>query len=173
MNDRPRILHLEDDPSDAQLVAGLVEQEGLEVELRWVDGRAQFESALAEPWDLILADFALPGVTHLEALELAQARQPGTPFIYLSGTFGEEMAVAALQHGATDYLLKERLDRLGSAVNRALQISKNRIEAAALEQALRDSEERYKQLVETAPDAIFIEYDGRFDYLNPDQKSVV
>ncbi len=168
MTARPRILHLEDDPSDAQLVAGLLQQDGVDADLRWVDRRSTFEAALEEPWDLILADFALPGVTHLEALELAQARQPGTPFIYLSGTFGEEMAVAALQHGATDYLLKERLDRLGSAVSRALEISKNRAEAAAMVESLRASEARYRRIVETAEEGIWsLDAEARTSFVNP------
>src|ERR1700675_24690 len=85
------------------------------------DSKDSFEAALArEPFDLIISDYNLPGYDGVTALKQAQATQPDVPVILISGTVVEEQAVRCLQIGATDYLLKQRLDRLGPAVRRAL-----------------------------------------------------
>jgi len=121
MNNPVLILHLEDDPCDAELVQDLLQQTAMTCKVRLARNRAEYEAALAETkFDLILSDYGLPDYDGLAALRLAQAKQPGVPFILISGTLGEEQAVNCILFGATDYVLKQRLQRLVSAVSRAL-----------------------------------------------------
>ncbi|SPE62719.1 putative Histidine kinase [Verrucomicrobia bacterium] len=115
-----QILHLEDDPVDAELVREMLEAEGLACSVQCVRNRAEYEAALAEGgFDLILTDYSLPRFDGLTALAMARQKQPDKPTIFVSGTMGEEAAVKCLQQGATDYVLKDRLFRLPSAVRRA------------------------------------------------------
>src|SRR2546425_1372934 len=116
-----RILHLEDDHADRELIRETLGTEGIALELVQVDTKADFEAALAqESVALVLSDFALPLFDGFSALELVQERKPNLPFIFVSGTLGEEAAIESLRRGATDYVLKQRLSRLGPAVRRAL-----------------------------------------------------
>lgn len=116
------VLHLEDDPLDAALIEARLLDEGLRVTWRRAAGRHDFLRALtAEPVDVILSDFALPGYSGLEALADATARRPTVPFLFVSGAIGEELAIDSLRRGATDYVLKDRLERLAPAVRRALR----------------------------------------------------
>ena len=116
-----RILHLEDNVHDADLVEATLAAGGLAATIVRVETRAAFGAALeAGPWDVILADYNLPGFDGLSAQRLAAERQPDVPFIFLSGSIGEELAVDRLKAGATDYVLKDRMARLPSAVRRAL-----------------------------------------------------
>ena len=124
-----RILHLEDDPHDAALARHTLESEGITCAILCVQNRDGFVSALAGGGiDLILSDFSLPAFDGLSALEIARARFPDVPFILLSGTLGEERAIDSLKSGATDYVLKQRLARLGPAVQRAMLEVKLRVE---------------------------------------------
>ena len=137
MNRPVLILHLEDDARDAELVRDRLEQAGMAFELRVASNRADFEAALAQTqFDLILSDFSLPAYDGMAALAWARSKQPGVPFILLSGALGEEQAVDCVLRGATDYVLKQRLDRLVPAVSRALseadQYEKRREAEAAL-----------------------------------------
>ena len=129
-----RILHLEDDPADRELVRETLESEGIAYDLVQVDTREGFEGGLAhEGVELVLSDFALPHFDGFSALEIAQTRRPNLPFIFVSGTLGEEAAIESLRRGATDYVLKQRLSRLGPAVRRALEevaVRRKRLEAA-------------------------------------------
>jgi diguanylate cyclase (GGDEF)-like protein/PAS domain S-box-containing protein len=116
-----RILHLEDNPEDAELVHRSLRRAGLTFEARRVERRLDFESAIQDEWDLILADYSLPDFDGALALTIAQASKPAVPFIFVSGAMGEEIAVQALKGGATDYVLKDRLQRLPLAVSRAVE----------------------------------------------------
>lgn len=117
-----RILVLEDEPADAELALQMLLDAGIACAFTVVAERAGFERALAGGgFELVLADYSLPGYTGLEALEHVRRREPLLPFILLSGALGEERAVDALRAGATDYVLKDRLARLPSAVRRALE----------------------------------------------------
>ena len=119
-----RILHLEDDPRDADLIAAHLEAEGIECAFTRVDTRANFLDCLEKGhFDLILADYTLPAFDGISALNLAQERRPGLPFIFVSGTIEEDTAIEALKLGATDYVLKTRLSRIASSVQRALRES--------------------------------------------------
>ncbi|MBI2949756.1 MAG: response regulator [Verrucomicrobia bacterium] len=142
MNRRLRIIHLEDDPNDRELVRNLLEAEGLMCEFHHVETRDDFTTALEQgPWDLIMSDFTLPGYDGLSALALARQKRPEVPYLFVSGTMGEELAVDSLQHGATDYVLKNRLNRLVAAVRRALQEAEDRqqrLKAELLREAFLD-----------------------------------
>jgi diguanylate cyclase (GGDEF)-like protein/PAS domain S-box-containing protein len=117
-----RILHLEDHPRDAELIQDKLEVADLACDIVLVDSREQYDAALAgTPFDLILCDYNVPEYDGLSALKLARQRQPDTPVIIISGSMEEEEAVKCLHLGATDYLLKQRLERFIPAVHRALQ----------------------------------------------------
>ncbi|MBI2977194.1 MAG: response regulator, partial [Chloroflexi bacterium] len=117
-----RILHLEDNRNDAELAQAALEADGLACAVTRVDTRADFLAAVERGgFDLILADYSLPGYDGLSALGHVREQRPEAPFILVSGMVGEEVAVDSLKHGATDYVLKQRLSRLVPAVRRALR----------------------------------------------------
>src|SRR5450759_835159 len=137
-----RVLCLEDSPSDAELMGEALTRGGYELDLDLAEDRAAFERLLVgELYDIILADFALPGFDAHGALELAKVACPGTPFICVSGTIGEEATVELLKHGADDCVLKDRMARLPFAVQRA-------IDDRAHGQTLTESERRFRSLFE-------------------------
>ncbi|HYV31284.1 MAG TPA: ATP-binding protein, partial [Candidatus Binatia bacterium] len=141
MKTQLRVLHLEDSPCDAELVRTRLAEEGFACDLVLAQNRAEFESAIAQgPFDLILSDFALPDLDGLTALSLAQEKQPRVPFILLSGTLGEEQAVESLKGGATDYVLKHRLNRLVPAVRRALNEAEALAQRKQAEEKLRHAQ---------------------------------
>jgi PAS domain S-box-containing protein len=138
VSDVLKILHLEDNPRDADLVNATLEADGLETQIVRVDTRKGFEAALASGrFDVILADYNLPAFDGRAAQVLAADARPDTPFIFLSGSIGEELAVDRLKEGATDYVLKDRMARLPSAVRRALAESAERSERRRAEADVR------------------------------------
>lgn len=163
-----RILILEDLPSDAELMVYELRQAGIVHSYRRVADREHFAAALTENWPaLILSDFNLPNFDGLEALALAQAACPDTPFIFVSGAMGEEVAIDTLKRGATDYVLKDRLSRLGPAVQRALREAEARRERRQAEALLRESEERYRLLVKNLPAVVYKGYvDCSVDFID-------
>jgi PAS domain S-box-containing protein len=137
---RARALLLEDDP-DGALVQGVLEAEGYICDIVRARTRVEFLEALrGAEIDVILADYKLPSFDGFTALELSLAERPDLPFIFVSSTLGEEVAIEALKMGATDYVLKTRLSRLVPAVDRALREARERGEREKAEQALRRSE---------------------------------
>ena len=147
-----RILILEDMDSDAELMTYELRQASIDYSHRRVIDREQFLTALDEERpDVILSDFHLPGFDGLEALALAQVKHPEVPFIFVSGAMGEEVAIESLKRGATDYVLKDRLSRLGPAVQRALREAEERQERRQTQAALRDSEEQYPPSAQEHP----------------------
>jgi PAS domain S-box-containing protein len=136
-----RILYLEDDPRDAELVQETLEADGIFCYVARVETEADFIASLEQGgFDLILADYTLPSFDGLSALKIAQQRWPQVPFIFVSGTLGEEVAIDALKIGATDYVFKTRLSRIVPSVQRALREAEERIELRRAEEALRRSE---------------------------------
>ena len=136
-----RILSLEDDAHDAELIQELLEAEGIACQLFRVDSQSAFSASLEQgEIDLILADYTLPGFDGLSALKQTMTLRPEVPFIFVTGTLGEEVAIEALKVGATDYVLKTRLSRLVPSVLRALREAKERTERKQTEKALRRSE---------------------------------
>ncbi|NLY01485.1 MAG: response regulator [Rhodopirellula sp.] len=117
-----RILHLEDDWEDSEWVHELLREGGLAVELERVETLADFQEALQrESYALIISDYTLPGMDPLETMHLARQLRPEVPFVFVSGTLGEDLAIEMLKRGASDYVLKQRISRLVPAVRRALQ----------------------------------------------------
>ena len=157
MNDLLHILLVEDTPDDATLIMLQLEQDGLEAEYQRVDSEAALTAALDPPPDLILSDYALPGFSGLRALQIVKERGLDIPFILISGTIGEDVAVNAMKQGADDYLMKDRLARLGPSIQNALNQKHLRKEKARADAALRQSEARYRDIFKTAPVSIWEE----------------
>jgi hypothetical protein len=145
-----RVLYVEDSPADAELVELELRRAGLEPTGSRVDNEASYLAALDPDLDVILADFSLPGFSGTRALDLLKSRDLDIPFIVVSGSIGEEMAVRALQSGASDYLLKDRLARLGEAVRRAMAERRHRREQRATERALHETEGRMRFALEAS-----------------------
>jgi PAS domain S-box-containing protein len=134
-----------------------LEEEGIRSELTRVEAEQDFISALkGGRFDLILADYTLPAFDVVSALKLAQEHAPDVPFLFVSGTLGEDVAIEALKNGATDYVLKTHLARLGPSVTRALREARERTERKRAEEALRDSEEQWKAAFESNPVMYFM-----------------
>ena len=115
-----RVLIVEDNPNDAELMLRELRRGGFNPDWKRVDTEADFSGSLDPKLDIILSDYAMPQFSGLRALQLLRERQLDIPFILVSATIGEETAVAAMRSGATDYLLKDRLGRLGQAVVHAM-----------------------------------------------------
>lgn len=169
------ILHLEDDPADAELVRTAIEESGLESIITHAGSRIEFETALTErPFDIILSDYSLPSFDGSEALEIAKDKAPETPFIFVSGTLGEEAAIECLLKGAIDYVMKGRIARLAPAIRRSmneaeahrkLKAAEKQREAAVSE--LKQSEARFRGVLESAPDAaIIVDSTGTITFAN-------
>lgn len=163
-----RILLLEDNPSDAELAQQLLEADHFVCEITCVQSRAGFVAALeSAELDLILADYSLPSFDGLSALRLAQSARPNVPFIFVSGTLGEEVAIEALKIGATDYVLKTHMSRLVPAVQRALREFRERAEREQAEAAAQRSEKELRDVVETIPAMVWSALpDGTVDFMN-------
>jgi two-component system cell cycle sensor histidine kinase/response regulator CckA len=141
-----RLLHLEDDPLDAELVATTLIENNIPCQSQLVDTRQAFVAALKEgKMDLILADYSIPGFDGMTALTLARQHRPDVPFLFVSATIGEELAIDAMHQGATDYVLKQRLGRLVPSVQRALRELNDRAERKRAEEALQQSEKQFRQ----------------------------
>jgi len=141
-----RLLHLEDDPVDAELITTTLMEGNIPCQTQLVDTRQAFVAALKEGrMDLILADYSIPGFDGMTALTLARQHCPDVPFLFVSATIGEELAIDAMHQGATDYVLKQRLGRLVPSVQRALRELEDRAERKRAEEALRQSEKQFRQ----------------------------
>jgi PAS domain S-box-containing protein len=150
-----QILLLEDDPVDIELIQTLLIKGGIEANFTCVNRCSEFEEVLKlQLPDLILSDYILPSFNGIAALEIAQQLCPQVPFIIVSGMLGEERAIEALKQGATDYVLKQRLERLVPSVKRALRESQERQERLRVEEALRQTDDLLKAIVDASPVAI-------------------
>ncbi|MFH0730328.1 MAG: response regulator [Pseudomonadota bacterium] len=142
------MLHLEDDPADAELAQARLDEAGLSYRITRVQTREEFDEALDRAgYDIILADYRLPLYDGMSALRLARKRCPDIPFIFVSGAMGEEAAIEALTQGATDYVLKQNLLRLASAIKRGLQEAENRRKHRLAEEKIRMLNETLEQRV--------------------------
>ena len=153
VKDEIRILLLEDSASDEELIRRALKRGGLVFDCRRVDTRAAFVHHLVKsPPEVILSDFALPGFDGMEALKIASEKCPDIPFIFVTGTLGEELAIETLKKGATDYVLKHRLSRLVPSIHRALREARERTERKRTQQQLKESHDQLRSL------SIYLQY---------------
>jgi PAS domain S-box-containing protein len=148
-----RILQLEDDPKDAELVQEKLANDGFACEATRVQTETDFIASLEnDGFDLVLADYSLPSFDGLSALKLARQKCPDVPFIFVAGTLGEDVAIEALKIGATDYVSKTGLSRLVSSVKRALREAQERRELSRAGEALREQ----ANLLNLTHDTVFV-----------------
>ncbi|MBL6750040.1 MAG: EAL domain-containing protein [Nevskia sp.] len=163
-----KVLLVEDSRDDADLLIREMKKHGLNIVPLRVDTASAMETALSEfgP-DLILSDYSIPGFSGLRALEIARSVRPETPFIFVSGTIGEERAIETLRQGATDYVLKDRRARLVPAIQLALRESAAREARRRVELALAASEQRFQAFMQhLAGGAYMKDTAGRFTFVN-------
>ena len=151
------VLMVEDVEDDALLLAAELRRGGYDVSFERVDTAAAMRTALQQKsWDVILCDFTMPYFSGAAALELARESGTDAPFIYVSGTIGEDIAIEAMKSGAQDYVMKTSLARLAPAVERELREAQIRRESRRAETAMRESEHKYRHLFEALSDAVFV-----------------
>jgi PAS domain S-box-containing protein len=162
-----RVLILEDCPNDAALILHELERSGFAPEWRRADTTAGYLGELESPPDIILSDYHMPQLDAPAALEMLQRLNLDIPFIVVSGAIGEDTAVAMMRQGASDYLLKDRLKRLGSSVRRALANKALREETQHVGRALHASDTRFYSFMNNTPALAIIKDDaGRILYIN-------
>src|SRR4030088_536107 len=151
-----RVLLTEDNPADAEMELRELKRAGLRIAHCVADTEQGFVTALREfcP-DVILSDFSMPGFDGMAALALARDLAPDTPFVFVSGTLGEEYAIRALKNGATDYVLKTNLVRLPAAVERALAEARERRERRKVETELELVRGRLAGIIDSLPDVLW------------------
>ncbi len=163
-----RFVLLEDDAHDAELIELELARDGLDVDWQLVASEAAFKAALLPtPPDVVLADYTLPGFDGLAALKIVQKTCPDVPFIFVSGSLGEERATEALKSGATDYVVKDRLQRLPAVVRRALSEARDRRERRTAEAALDKQRLFLTTLIESLPEMVYsVNADGQLTVVN-------
>ncbi len=163
-----RFVLLEDDAHDAELVQLELARNDVDVEWQLVASECEFKAALhPEPPQLVLADYTLPGFDGLAALKIVQRTCPDVPFIFVSGSLGEERAIEALKSGATDYVLKDRLQRLPAVVRRALTEARERRERRSAEVALEKQRLLLSTLIDSLPETVYaVDTEGRLTVVN-------
>ena len=165
-----KLLLVEDNDIDALLVVRQLKKEGIDVDHRQVKTRDEMERAFSdECWDLVISDYSLPGFGGKDALELFKSRNLDIPFILVSGTVGEDIAVTIMKGGANDYLMKTHLHRLGPAVKRELEETQLKRDKKRIESVLTQTEKRFQRLIEDLRDVVFLSsMDGKKIYIvNP------
>jgi PAS domain S-box-containing protein len=172
---RLRVLLVEDDPADAELQMRALKTAGLSCSYERVDNERDLRAHLdSGSYDVILSDYRLPSFNGLHALQVVREGERDVPFILVSGAMGEEAAIESLKLGATDYVLKGRLERLPAVVRRALRHTEERRQRADAEASLRESEERYRSLVQNAKEIIItLALDGTITSSNPAFEAVL
>ncbi len=152
-----KVLFVEDSEVDAELAVRFLQGWGYEVEYGRVETRDGLAGELQKrEWDLVLADYSIPGFSGMEALQTVMEVAPDVPLIMVSGRIGESQAVDAMRGGARDYVMKDNLVRLGPAVERELKEARERREKHRTEVELQESRERWRAAFETSPDSISI-----------------
>ena len=162
-----RVLILEDNPADAELIERELRRAGIVFTSRLVEGKKEFSKALAEfQPQVILSDFKLPDFDGLAALEIAHRLAPDVPFIFVSGSIGEEKAIEMLAQGASDYIFKDNLARLGPAVKRVVEEARLKLEKKKTDEELQLHVEELRLLSEAADHFVHInDLDKIYDYL--------
>jgi PAS domain S-box-containing protein len=176
MNSYLRVLIVEDSEDDTLLTVRELRRSGYTLDYVRVDTPSAMQEALEQQtWDIVIADYTLPTFNAPEALKILQSRKLDLPFIIVSGTIGEDIAVAAMKAGAHDYLIKGNLARLVPAVERELREAQERHQRHITEQALQESEERFRQLAENITEMVFWMSDPKerqLIYVSPAYESI-
>lgn len=164
-----KVLLVEDRPEDAELLISEMRRRGLAVVARRVESESAYRDALQNfSPDLILCDYTLPGFDGPLALKIAVAQQPDTPFIFVSGTIGEERAIQALHSGAVDYVLKDHRGRLVPAIERALKEAEDRDARRLAARQLEASEQRFRSIADATQEWIWeIDRTGTYTFSSP------
>jgi PAS domain S-box-containing protein len=170
-----RILHLEDEPDFCRLVEDFLAADGMKAEVVIAGDLSQFNASLEqERFDIILADFRVPNGTGMEALKQATRRCPETPFVLVSGALNERMGAQALRDGATDYVLKQSLERLPAVVHRAIEQASEKARLSRVESNLAKREQYCQALTENSLDVLSIlSLTGFVQYTSPSTKHVL
>src|SRR5258706_5634415 len=164
-----RILLIDDSAADAELCQRVLRRSDLKFKSQWVDSRESFERALeAFNPHLILSDFSMPmGFDGLAALDITRARSVEVPFVFVSGTIGEDRGVEAMKSGATAYVLKDRMHRVIPVIERALREAQERRARSRAQEALGQSEARFRSFMQNLPARASIkDLGGRYTYVN-------
>jgi PAS domain S-box-containing protein len=163
-----KVMCLEDSPRDTEIIRDLLTEAGYDLTMDCTVDKSEFVSLLrSQTYDVILSDFKCPGFDAFEALRLSIDICPHVPFICVSGAVGEDTAIELMKQGVVDYVLKDRIARLPSAIKRASDDLKEQQARKKMEETLRESEERYRTLVTFSPDALFVHVDDRLTLVNP------
>ncbi len=158
------ILILEDSPDDAELAVRQLEEEGFTVEWSRVETEKTFRKGLKRKPDLILADYVVPSFGGIDALKIKQESAPEIPLIIVSGKIGDEVAVESMKSGAADYVLKDKIFRLGPVVKRELREAEAYRERKKMEEELLKLSSAVKQSPSTA---VITDINGNIEYVNP------
>ncbi len=163
-----RLLLVEDSSDDAQLIVRTIQRGGYDVEYERVDTQASLQAALDfEKWDLIVCDFSLPSFNAIRALEMLKASGKDLPFIIVSGSITEEMAVTALRSGAHDFMVKGNMARLVPAIQRELKDAESRRQKRQVEATLWERDELFRLVLDAAPASIIlVDAEGKVQLAN-------
>jgi PAS domain S-box-containing protein len=161
-----RVLLVEDSADDAALLVRELRRGGYDPAWQRVDTVVSLERALDASWDVILCDYRMPGLDAPQAISVVRSRTLDTPCIIVSGTVGEEHAVAALRSGAQDFVLKQKLTRLVPAIERELRDSEMRIKHAIAESTLHATEASFRAAFELIPDGVLVCREGLIVHAN-------
>jgi two-component system cell cycle sensor histidine kinase/response regulator CckA len=175
MDELLRILHLEDDPVFPALVSTILEKEGIRAQISSVADYPEFIAALEKnSYDIVIADYLLPSCNGLQALQVTRQKCPDTPFVLISGTIGDQVGIESLRCGATDYVMKDSMERLVPAVRRAVQESRDRARRKQMETDLARREKYFRALTENSLDVLTVlTPDGVFQYNSPSLKTIL
>lgn len=175
MNYPLKVLHLEDNAMDAELIGQSLENAGIQCRITRVEDEDSFTGALKDrSFDLVISDFSMPGYSGSDALHFVHENYPEIPFIFVSGTVGEDFAIDSLLNGATDYVLKNKMSRLIPAVKRAIDESSEKAGRRNAEKALDESNRRFRALVEDSVDGITVfGEDGKVIYRSPQNVAIL
>jgi len=169
-----RLLIVEDSDDDAQLLLVKLRRAGYKPDYVCIDNEADLREALRDPsWQVVVSDYAMPGFSGLKALQILRQLSPDIPFILVSGTVGEEIAVDAMRQGANDYIMKDNLTRLIPAIERELRESLERADRRHAEESLYQERERALITLHSIGDGVITtDAEGRVDYMNPVAETV-